>query len=123
MGDHGRHERATPFAGQGMNSGIRDAHNLSWKIAAVVSGHLGERLLDTYEAERRRHAAEMIEKAGFKGTTVGGARVSDRHANFIINEGHATAEDVRNLIGRIQKKVQEQFAVRLEPEVKLAGEW
>jgi 3-(3-hydroxy-phenyl)propionate hydroxylase len=52
-----------PFAGQGMNSGIRDAHNLSWKIAAVVSGHLGERLLDTYEAERRRHAAEMIEMA------------------------------------------------------------
>lgn len=52
-----------PFAGQGMNSGIRDAHNLAWKIAAVASGHLGERLLDTYEAERRRHAAEMIEIA------------------------------------------------------------
>ena len=52
-----------PFAGQGMNSGIRDAHNLAWKIAAVASGHLGERLLDTYEAERRRHAAEMIEMA------------------------------------------------------------
>jgi 3-(3-hydroxy-phenyl)propionate hydroxylase len=52
-----------PFAGQGMNSGIRDAHNLAWKIAAVASGHLGERVLDTYEAERRRHAAEMIEMA------------------------------------------------------------
>jgi 3-(3-hydroxy-phenyl)propionate hydroxylase len=52
-----------PFAGQGMNSGIRDAHNLSWKIAAVVSGHLGERLLDSYEAERRKHAGEMIEMA------------------------------------------------------------
>jgi 3-(3-hydroxy-phenyl)propionate hydroxylase len=52
-----------PFAGQGMNSGVRDAHNLSWKIAAVVSGHLGERLLDSYEAERRKHAGEMIEMA------------------------------------------------------------
>jgi len=69
------------------------------------------------------HAAEMIEKAGFKGKAVGGARVSDRHANFIINEGSATAQDVRDLISQIQKKVEEQFSVRLEPEVKMAGEW
>jgi UDP-N-acetylmuramate dehydrogenase len=68
-------------------------------------------------------AAQWIEKAGFKGTAVGGARVSERHANFIINEGQATAQDVRELISRIQKKVQEQFSVRLEPEVKFAGEW
>ncbi len=52
-----------PFAGQGMNSGVRDAHNLAWKLAAVVSGHLGDKLLDTYEAERRDHAAEMIQLA------------------------------------------------------------
>jgi 3-(3-hydroxy-phenyl)propionate hydroxylase len=49
-----------PFAGQGMNSGIRDAHNLAWKLAAVVQGRLGPRLLDTYERERRGHAWEMI---------------------------------------------------------------
>jgi 3-(3-hydroxy-phenyl)propionate hydroxylase len=49
-----------PFAGQGMNSGIRDAHNLAWKLAAVVQGRLGQRLLETYEQERRRHAWEMI---------------------------------------------------------------
>ncbi len=52
-----------PFAGQGMNSGVRDAHNLAWKIAAAVSGRLGEGLLDTYETERRDHAAEMIQLA------------------------------------------------------------
>jgi 3-(3-hydroxy-phenyl)propionate hydroxylase len=52
-----------PFAGQGMNSGVRDAHNLAWKLAAVVSGQLGERLLDTYETERRHHAAEMTQRA------------------------------------------------------------
>ena len=52
-----------PFAGQGMNSGVRDAHNLAWKLAAVVSGHLGDKLLDSYEAERRDHAAEMIQLA------------------------------------------------------------
>jgi len=52
-----------PFAGQGMNSGIRDAHNLAWKLAAAVNGQLGPRLLDTYEQERRDHAWEMIRLA------------------------------------------------------------
>ncbi|HWP35803.1 MAG TPA: bifunctional 3-(3-hydroxy-phenyl)propionate/3-hydroxycinnamic acid hydroxylase, partial [Thermodesulfobacteriota bacterium] len=52
-----------PFAGQGMNSGIRDAHNLAWKLAAVLAGHLGPGLLDTYEAERRDHAWAMIRLA------------------------------------------------------------
>ena len=52
-----------PFAGQGMNSGVRDAHNLSWKLAAVLAGQLGNALLDTYEVERRYHAAEMIQLA------------------------------------------------------------
>ena len=52
-----------PFAGQGMNSGLRDAHNLAWKLAAVSSGRLGDRLLDTYEIERRDHAAEMTRLA------------------------------------------------------------
>ena len=52
-----------PFAGQGMNSGIRDAHNLAWKIAAVASGYLGSDLLDTYEMERREHAAAITQLA------------------------------------------------------------
>jgi 3-(3-hydroxy-phenyl)propionate hydroxylase len=50
-----------PFAGQGMNSGIRDTHNLSWKLAAVIQGRLGPRLLETYEQERRKHVWEMIQ--------------------------------------------------------------
>jgi 3-(3-hydroxy-phenyl)propionate hydroxylase len=54
---------APPFAGQGMNSGIRDAHNLAWKLAAVIQGRLGPRLLETYEQERRKHAWEMIQLA------------------------------------------------------------
>ena len=52
-----------PFAGQGMNSGLRDAHNLAWKLAAIVGGKLGPRLLDSYEIERRDHAAAMIRLA------------------------------------------------------------
>jgi 3-(3-hydroxy-phenyl)propionate hydroxylase len=52
-----------PFAGQGMNSGVRDAHNLAWKLAAVMSGQLGPNLLDSYEVERRHHTAQMIQLA------------------------------------------------------------
>ena len=52
-----------PFAGQGMNSGIRDSHNLGWKLAAVLRGRMGSGLLATYEAERRPHVAEMIRLA------------------------------------------------------------
>jgi len=49
-----------PFFGQGMNSGIRDATNLAWKLAAVTSGRAGEPLLDTYDVERRGHATRMV---------------------------------------------------------------
>jgi 3-(3-hydroxy-phenyl)propionate hydroxylase len=52
-----------PFAGQGMNSGVRDAHNLAWKLAAVVSGRLGPGVLETYERERSPHARALIQFA------------------------------------------------------------
>jgi 3-(3-hydroxy-phenyl)propionate hydroxylase len=52
-----------PFAGQGMNSGLRDANNLAWKLAAVTQGQLGRGLLASYERERRDHAAAMIDFA------------------------------------------------------------
>ncbi len=52
-----------PFAGQGMNSGVRDAHNLAWKLAAVVGGRIGPGLLDSYEAERSDHVWSMIQLA------------------------------------------------------------
>lgn len=52
-----------PFFGQGMNSGIRDATNLAWKLAAVVTGKAGSHILDSYDAERRGHAATMVDFA------------------------------------------------------------
>jgi 3-(3-hydroxy-phenyl)propionate hydroxylase len=52
-----------PFAGQGMNSGIRDAHNLAWKLSAVARGDLGPGLLDSYESERKHHVGKMIDLA------------------------------------------------------------
>ena len=64
-------------------------------------------------------AARLIEAAGLKGLRVGGAMVSRRHANFIVNLGGATAADVRALIARVQDEVERRFGVRLEPEVRI----
>jgi 3-(3-hydroxy-phenyl)propionate hydroxylase len=52
-----------PFAGQGMNSGVRDAHNIAWKLSAVVKGELGPGLLQSYQTERQPHAAALIRLA------------------------------------------------------------
>lgn len=67
-------------------------------------------------------AAQMIEELGLKGVRVGGARISEKHANFIVNEGQATARDVLILIGLIRDKVREELGVRLELEVKVLGD-
>lgn len=68
------------------------------------------------------YAARLIEASGLKGTQIGGAVVSDKHANFIINTGHAQAADIEALIEMIIKTVHEKFSVLLEPEVRIVGE-
>ncbi|MCX7725532.1 MAG: UDP-N-acetylmuramate dehydrogenase [Chitinispirillaceae bacterium] len=66
-------------------------------------------------------AGELIEKCGLKGMSYGGARISEKHANFIVNMGNATADDVRHLICLSQKRVYEKFGIILEPEVIFVG--
>jgi len=64
-------------------------------------------------------AGELIEKAGLKGTKIGGAMVSETHANFIVNAGNADPDDVMQLISLIQNKVKDKFNIQLELEVRL----
>ena len=64
-------------------------------------------------------AGALIEQCGLKGLSVGKARISERHANFIVTEAGASSKDVEQLIGRIQKAVTEKFAVELELEIKV----
>ncbi|MEP6996981.1 MAG: UDP-N-acetylmuramate dehydrogenase [Betaproteobacteria bacterium] len=72
---------------------------------------------------RGDHAARLIESCGLKGYAIGGARVSEKHANFIVNaEGGATAADVEALIGHVRDVVRRQTGVDLEPEVRIIGE-
>jgi UDP-N-acetylmuramate dehydrogenase len=66
-------------------------------------------------------AWKFIQQAGLRGLAMGGAMISDKHANFIINTGGATAEDVKHLIHRIKKEVFEKTGVTLEEEVELWG--
>ena len=67
------------------------------------------------------YAAQLIEDCGLKGKAVGGAVVSQKHANFIINENNATATDIETLIELVQKTVAEKHGVVLQPEVKIHG--
>ena len=69
------------------------------------------------------YAGRLIERAGLKGTQVGEARISDEHANFIVNLGDARADDVRRLMQLVQDSVWERSGVWLEPEVRMLGEW
>lgn len=68
------------------------------------------------------HAARLIETAGLKGTRIGGAEVSPKHANFIINTGGATAADIEALIGRVRDAVEARHGIRLDTEVQIVGE-
>ena len=64
------------------------------------------------------YAAAMIEQAGLKGLRVGGAEVSTKHAGFIVNVDSATAEEVKELVRRVQEAVRDRFGVTLEPEIR-----
>lgn len=68
------------------------------------------------------HAARLIESCGLKGRQIGGARVSEKHANFIVNMGGATAADIENLINEVQAVVQQKTGIELHPEVRIIGE-
>lgn len=75
----------------------------------------------TFKRPEGYFAAKLIEDAGLKGKSVGGACVSEKHAGFIVNNGNATCEDVAELIKKVQEAVFLKFGVKLEPEVKVIG--
>jgi UDP-N-acetylmuramate dehydrogenase len=66
-------------------------------------------------------AGRLIEESGLKGYSIGGAKISEKHANFIINTGNASATDIFKLIHVIQQEVHKHFGIKLEPEVHILG--
>lgn len=76
----------------------------------------------TFKNPEGRFAWELIESSGLKGLRIGGAQVSEKHGNFLVNTGNATAADLLALIERVRQIVFEKTGVMLEPEVKIWGE-
>ena len=97
-------QRGTPFNQPCCGSVFKNPAGPSWK-----------------REEGPRTAGQLIEAAGLKGFVIGGAQVSPMHANYFVNTGSATAADVRRLIEHVQRIVQDEFGIGLEPEVKLIG--
>ena len=77
----------------------------------------------TFKRPEGYFAGKLIEDAGLKGKTIGGAQVSEKHSGFVVNTGDASAQDVLDLIKFIQDTVYEKFKVKLETEVKMLGEF
>lgn len=76
----------------------------------------------TFKRPEGSYAGLVIEQSGLKGYTVGGAQISEKHANFVINMGGATAEDIMKLISDVKKTVKEKTGYELECEIKIIGE-
>ena len=77
----------------------------------------------TFKRPEGYFAGKLIQDCGLKGFRVGDAVVSEKHSGFVINAGQATAADVMALIRHVQQEVEEKFHVRIEPEVRLLGEF
>lgn len=77
----------------------------------------------TFKRPEGYFAGKLIMDAGLRGFSVGGAQVSQKHCGFVVNQDHATAKDVRELMRTVTETVQSKFGVTLEPEVRMLGEF
>ena len=76
----------------------------------------------TFKRGEEYITAKLIDESGLKGFTIGGAKVSEKHAGFIVNAKNAKAEDIINLIEYVKQKVYEKFGKHIEEEIKIIGE-
>lgn len=106
-----------------------ERHTVVQRIKEMANERLAKQPLDQpntgsiFKNPPKDFAGRLVEAAGLKGLRVGGAVVSEKHGNFIVNTGSATAAEVRALIAEVQRRVHESFGVVLEPEVEFVGEW
>ena len=77
----------------------------------------------TFKRPEGYFAGKLIQDAGLRGFQVGGAEVSEKHCGFVINKDQATATDIQELMRQVSDKVMQEFGVKLEPEVKILGEF
>ncbi len=90
-----------------------------WRVSHSICQSAGS----TFRNPEGNYAAKLIEECGLKGYIIGGAQVSEKHANFIVNVGNATALDIELLIKHIKEVVLAQRGVALQQEVRVIGEY
>lgn len=106
-----------------------DAMAITEKVAELSRSRKEKQPLEypsagsTFKRPKGYFAGKLIQDCGLKGFRVGDAMVSEKHSGFVINVGHATAADVMTLIRHVQQEVDRQFCVRIEPEVRMIGEF
>lgn len=106
-----------------------DAKESTQKIKQLLATRLASQPLNmpsagsTFRNPEGTFAAKLIEECGLKGFMIGGAQVSEKHANFIVNVGNATALDIELLIKHIKEKVLAQHGIALHQEVRVIGEY
>lgn len=106
-----------------------DAMAITQKVAELSRSRKEKQPLEypsagsTFKRPEGYFAGKLIQDCGLKGFRVGDAMVSEKHSGFVINVGHATAADVMTLIRHVQQEVNRQFCVRIEPEVRMIGEF
>lgn len=104
-----------------------DAPTAQARIKELLAKRMASQPLDkpnagsTFRNPQNDHAARLIESCGLKGFTIGGAQVSTKHANFIINTGNASAHDIESMIAHMQATVKANAGVELVREVKIVG--
>ncbi|CAN1534215.1 MurB UDP-N-acetylmuramate dehydrogenase [Methylophilaceae bacterium] len=117
------------FVAAWLNFEAGDAEVAAQKIKNLLASRLASQPLNlpsagsTFRNPEGDYAARLIEACGLKGYLIGGAQVSEKHANFIVNIGGATALDIELLIKHMHDTVLEQFGVALQQEVKVIGDY
>ena len=115
------------FVGAWFELQTGNAKESTQKIKDLLAKRLASQPLNfpnagsTFRNPTGDHAARLIEACGLKGYQIGGAQVSTKHANFIVNLGDAKAADIEKLIGHMQNAVKQEFGVELQKEVRIIG--
>ena len=116
------------FVGAWFRFGAGDGEVARRKIKELLSRRIASQPLNlpnagsVFRNPTDDHAARLIELCGLKGRQIGAARVSEKHANFIVNTGGAKAQDIEDLIGLVRETVEKKTGVLLHAEVKIIGE-
>ncbi|HEX7042622.1 MAG TPA: FAD-binding protein, partial [Patescibacteria group bacterium] len=97
--------------------------NLDWRASKHPENAVNRSAGSVFKKIEGHGAGRLIQEVGLKGHQIGGAKISDKHANFIVNERGATAKDVRDLIELVEKTVKEKLGLSMQPEISFVGEF